>query len=135
VPLYSQLRYADLEARRADLRQAEARAAEVESKAALQVRRARREYRGSLAVSITAKRQARLASEALALIESAYADGASTSLEVSGARRQNQNAEVNAATQRLRSQMALLALLRALGEDLEQAAEGAKAAAPGPGAP
>jgi outer membrane protein TolC len=63
----------------------------------------------------TAERQAKLTREALTLAETAYANGAGTSLDVTDAQRANRTAEINAAAQRLRSQMTLLGLLKATG--------------------
>jgi outer membrane protein TolC len=118
VPLYSQSRYADLEARRAALRQAQARADDARRNAGLEARKARRDYLSAVASSQIAEHQATLAREGLALVESAYANGASTSLDVSDAQRALRNAELRHAAQRLRSQVALLRLLHAVGQDL-----------------
>ncbi|MBI5507160.1 MAG: TolC family protein [Deltaproteobacteria bacterium] len=119
VPIYNQLRYADLEQKRAALRQAELRAAELETSVELEVRKARRDYLAALSTATTAERQAALTREALTLTEAAYENGAATSLDVTDAQRNRQTAELNAATQRLRGQMTLLALLHAMGESPE----------------
>jgi outer membrane protein len=116
VPIYTEVRYADLDAKRAALRQAELRAAEVATNAELEARKARRDYLTSLATVDTAERQAQLTREALTLAETAYANGAGTSLDVTDAQRASRTAEINAAAQRLKSQMALLGLLKATGQ-------------------
>jgi outer membrane protein TolC len=118
VPLYNQPRYADLDAKRALVHQASLRAEQAVTNAELEIRRARRDYDSALAACETATRQAALAREALALAETAYSNGASTSLDLTDAERTAKAAATNAAAQRLRSQMALLTLLSALGTDL-----------------
>jgi len=117
VPLYSQVRFADLDAKRAARHQAELRVAETEASAALEVRKAQRDYRVALASLETAGHQAALAQEALQLTEAAYENGAATSLDVTDAQRTQTTAALNAAAQRLRSQISLLTLMRAAGDD------------------
>ncbi len=118
VPIYNEVRYADLDSKRAALRQATLREAELKRNAALEVRRAQRDYLVATSSAQIAARQVKLTHEALALTEAAFKNGAGTSLEVADAQRALRTAELGAATQRLRAQMALLTLLNALGQDL-----------------
>ena len=116
VPLYSQLRYADLEQKRAQHAQARVREADLLANAELEVRKAHRDFLSALSTVETAERQAALTREALSLTEIAYENGAVTSLEVTDAQRNHRMAELNTVAQKLRSQLALLGLLRATGE-------------------
>jgi outer membrane protein, multidrug efflux system len=116
VPLYNQLRYADLDAKQAARAQAALREADLRANAELEVRKASRDFRSALSSQDTAERQAALSREALALAEAAYQNGASTSLDVTDAQRSNRTAEINAVAQRLRSQMTLLNLMRVMGK-------------------
>jgi len=122
VPIYSELRHADLDSKRASLAQASLHEADLLAGAELEVRKAHRDYLASLNTEETAERQAALTREALALTESAYVNGASTSLDMTDAQRTNRTAELNAVAQRLRSQMALLTLMRVMGGRAESLA-------------
>jgi outer membrane protein TolC len=122
VPLYNEFRYAELDSKRAGVKQTELRAVDLANNAELEIRKAQRDYLSALALLGTAERQASLAREAFALAEAAYANGASTSLDVTDAQRARRTAEINAATQRLHSQVALLTLLKATGYKAEDLA-------------
>lgn len=115
VPLYNEGRYADLQMKRVALRQATLRSEDVLQQATLEVRKARRDYTSTLATVDTAQRQVELTQRALELAEAAYAQGAMTSLDVTDAQRMYRTAQMNAAAQRLRSQMLLLTLMKATG--------------------
>jgi len=118
VPIYNHFRYGDLDTKRAALRQSMVELDNLDGKASLAVRTSGRSYRSSLTSVETAERQVALAEEGLALAEAAYRAGASSSLDVTEARKAYLSAGVNVATQRLKSQITLLSLLDAMGEGL-----------------
>jgi outer membrane protein TolC len=62
----------------------------------------------------------RLAAQALTLAETAYENGTGNSLDVTDARRSSRSAEIDFAVKRFESQLALLQLLRAVGEDMSK---------------
>jgi outer membrane protein TolC len=122
VPIYNHFRYGDLDYKRAVLKQA---MIDEEDKAAhlgVEVRTARRDYLSALSANAIAERQVALASEALTLIEASYEAGTGTSLDVTDARRTLSATNVNLITTRLKAQIALLALLRAAGQDMQNVA-------------
>jgi outer membrane protein TolC len=118
VPIYNHFRYGDLDYRRAALQQSIIELENIKDEASLAIRMAARDYRSALLSIETAERQFALAGEGLALAEAAYKAGAATSLEVTEARKAHTSAGVNLATLRLRSQIALLSLLDAAGDEL-----------------
>jgi len=120
VPLYDHTRYADLDEKRSELRRAELQAKDTEQKALLEVRSVRRDYEKALAQVATAGKKARLAAQALTLSESAYENGTGNSLDVTDAFRGKRAAEIDLAVKRFESQMALLSLLRSVGEDISK---------------
>jgi outer membrane protein TolC len=116
VPLYDGgLRYGTLEERRAALRAAELREQELAQSASVEVRKAHRAWRTSLAKVDTAGRQVALAEEALRLAEAGYEAGASTNLEVVDAQRAKRDAEANLLVASYDSQVALATLLLSAG--------------------
>ncbi len=121
VPLYSHSMVGDIAERKAELRQAELRLEDAERQAAQAVRQALRDQRSSQAAVALAHERAGLADEALELVETAYAAGAGSSLEVSDARAGLMGAEVNRLTTELQAELDALVLLRALGSDLQTA--------------
>jgi len=118
VPIYNHFRYGDLDHRRASLHQAQIDEQDTQGQLALKVRKARRNYLTALSIGETAERQANLATEASTLVKESYNAGTGSSLEVTDARRNATAASVNLAAQKLKAQIALLSLLRAIGEDL-----------------
>ncbi|MFH1469496.1 MAG: TolC family protein [Pseudomonadota bacterium] len=118
VPLYSHSRFGDVHAKRAAVTQAEIKLQDVERSAGQAVRQALRDQQTSVAAEDLAQERAALAAEALGLAETAYAQGAGSSLEVSDAQTGQVAAEVNRLTSELRAQIATLSLLRALGADV-----------------
>ena len=118
VPIYNQFRYADLDHKRASLRQTMIQEQDLKQNTAMNVRLARRDYLTARLSEGIAERQTKLAAEALALAEAAYGAGTSSSLEVTDARRTASAADVNLASQRLRAQIAILKLLRAMGDSM-----------------
>ena len=118
VPLYNHARYGDLDMKRAALRRSEfereARIADV----SMNVRKARRDYASSLTSVTVAEQGETLAQEALTLTHAAYSGGAGSSLDVTDAMRTVMQADINLATKRLESQITLLRLLYAVGEDM-----------------
>jgi outer membrane protein TolC len=122
VPIYNKFRYADLDLKRASLKQAILQKKDVERSAAIEVRKARRNYLTALSSVVIAERQEKLVREALSLVEESYSAGTGTSLEVTDARRNLSALQVGLATQRLKAQISLLALLRSLGEDMSNLA-------------
>jgi outer membrane protein TolC len=111
----------DIAERKAELRQAELRLEDAERQAAQAVRQALRDQRSSQAAVALAHERAGLADEALELVETAYAAGAGSSLEVSDARAGLMGAEVNRLTTELQAELDALVLLRALGSELQTA--------------
>ena len=59
-----------------------------------------------------------MAKEALTLVEASYNAGTGSSLDVTDARRTSSSAIVNLAAKRLQSQISLLKLLSAVGDDM-----------------
>lgn len=120
VPIYNHYRYGDLDYKRASLRQAMLQAEDTEQNVSLEVRKARRDYLTALSSVEIAENQARLATEALTLVEAAYGAGTGSSLDVTDARRTKSAADVNLVAQRLQAQLALLNLLKAIGGDMTE---------------
>ncbi len=120
VPLYDHTRYADLDEKRAALRQAELQAKDTERRALLEVRQARRDYEKAMAQVATAQEKARLSTQALTLSETAYENGTGNSLDVTDAYRGKRAAEIDLAVKRFESQLTLLMLLRAVGDDMSK---------------
>jgi outer membrane protein TolC len=118
VPLYNHYRYGDLDYKRAALKQAMLQAEDTEQNVSLEVRKARRDYLTALSSVEIAENQARLATEAMSLVEAAYEAGTGSSLDVTDARRTKSATDVNLVAQRLQAQLALLNLLEAIGEDM-----------------
>jgi outer membrane protein TolC len=122
VPIFNYFRYGDLDYKRAALRQAMIQEGDKAQQLGVEVRTARRDYLSALSANAIAERQVALAGEALALIEASYEAGTGTSLDVTDARRTLSAANVNLVTTRLKAQIALLALLRAAGQDMQDVA-------------
>jgi len=122
VPIYNHFRYGDLDYKRAALSQAMIDEENKASHLGVEVRSARRDYLSALSANAIAERQVALAREALTLIEASYEAGTGTSLDVTDARRTISAANVNLITTRLKAQIALLALLRAAGRDMQTVA-------------
>ncbi len=118
VPIYNQFRYGDLDLKRASLRQAAIQRQDAEQNVSLEVRKARRDCLTAFLSVDSAAKQEQLAKEALVLVEAAYNAGTGSSLDVTDARRTAAAAEINLATKRLESQIALLSLLNSVGQDL-----------------
>ncbi len=118
VPLYSHAMVGDIGERKAELRQAQLQLEDTEQQAAQTVRQALRDQHSSEAAVSLAHERATLAGEALGLVETAYAAGAGSSLEVSDARSSVVGAEVNRLTTELQAQLDALVLHRALGGDM-----------------
>ena len=119
VPIYDGgFRYGTLTERRAALAAADLREQDLARSASLEVRKAHRAWRTSIAKVDTARRQAALAEEALRLAEAAYDAGASTNLEVVDAQRQQRDAEANLLVVSYDSQVALASLLLSAGMPL-----------------
>lgn len=125
VPIFDEVRYADLDAKRAALHRAELDAAWAELNAGLEVRKAKRAWQTAVEQVATAQRKARLSAESLRLAETAYENGTGSSLEVTDARRQSRLADIDLAVKRFDAQLALLTLLRATGEDMRALAHNA----------
>lgn len=118
VPLYDYTRYADLDRDRAGHRRAVLEEQDANAQAALEVRGAERSWKEATTLADSARQSAELAQETLRLVESAYANGTGTSLEVSDARRTSRQALTNLAARELDVQLALLELLRTVGTDM-----------------
>ncbi len=120
IPIYNHFRYGDLDEKRAIIKQAELGLTNGEDKAAREVRKARRDYAAALSSVLTADKQVALAEEALKLTEAAYLAGSGDSLAVTDARQNYIAAGFNRATLELKSELALLTLLDAVGAELPQ---------------
>ncbi|MBN1337151.1 MAG: TolC family protein [Deltaproteobacteria bacterium] len=118
VPVFSLSRFGALDQKRAAMRRAEIEREHVEIQAGQAVRQAVRDQQTALAAVSLAVERAELAREAVALTETAYAQGAGSSLEVSDAEANRLAAEVNRLTSELQAQVDTLHLLRALGSDI-----------------
>jgi outer membrane protein TolC len=118
VPIYNHQRYGELDMQRVALRQAMLQEDDILVNAALEVRRLRREYLAKLSSLLVAERQKELAKQALTLIEASYEIGTGSSLEVTDAHKTRTMAEVNVTVKRFEVQSALLALLKAIGQDI-----------------
>ncbi len=118
IPIYNQFRYADLDYRRAVIRKAMIQEDQTALSASMEVRQQRRNYLTALASVEIAKRQSEMGREALTLVQAAYQAGTGSSLEVTDAQRNALTADISFATKKLESQIALLTLLHAIGEDM-----------------
>jgi outer membrane protein TolC len=118
VPLYDQMRYADLDKKRASLKKARLQVEETELNAGLEVRTARRDYVTSQKLLKAAREQAVLSYEMLRLTEEAYKTGTGSSLDVTDANRSSRQDIITLAIKTLDHQIALLRLLRAVGKDM-----------------
>jgi outer membrane protein len=120
VPIYNHMRYADLDEKRASFQKSRIEAENAAQNAELEVRKALRDYMTALEQLETSKEQAVLSREALFLAETAYESGAGTSLEVTDASRSSRQDEVTLALKKFEIQLALLNVLRAIGEDMKE---------------
>jgi outer membrane protein TolC len=120
IPLYDQMRYGNLDLKRAQIRQTTIQQQELVRNISLEVRNARRDYLTSLTSVKIAERRAVLSEEALTLAEAAFEAGTGSSLDVTESRRTTSSANVDLASKRLQSQLALLKLLDAIGADLTE---------------
>jgi len=118
VPIFQFFKVGELWEKEAAVRIAELKELDVRQQASREVRQARRDYRTAVSTNLIATQQVKLAKEALSLAGTAYKAGVGSSLEVTDARRTFSAAEVNRATTRLKAQIALLVLHRALGNDI-----------------
>ncbi len=100
------------------MRQAQLESKDAEQNAALEIRKARRNYLTAVKKIATAKEQAELASQTMKLTEYEYVAGMGSSLEVTDATRASREAEINLAARRFEAQIALLSLFRAAGGDM-----------------
>ncbi|MDX9719916.1 MAG: TolC family protein [Myxococcota bacterium] len=118
IPLYNQMRYGQLDEMRANIEKSEVELRTTSLNVGKEVRQLRRDYLTAVAAIDSAQRQSLLADEGLELAMSAYEAGAGSSLEVSDALKLDASAAINVAASRLRAQMTLLQLYRALGDDM-----------------
>jgi len=124
VPLFQWANFGKLREQQASLRIARLKADDARDRATQEVRQARRDWKSARSAEELAARQIELAREAMGLAQTAYEAGAGSSLDVTDARRTLTAAEVNGLMARLKTQMAVLGLTRALGQDvLERVAE------------
>jgi len=123
VPIYNQIRYADLDRNRALLKKARLEAEDAKQSTAMEVRRAGRDFHVAMAQVNAAEEQVVLTREATTLAEAAYESGTGDSLAVTDARRSSREAEVMLATRRFEAQLALLQLMRSVGVDMAGIAE------------
>jgi outer membrane protein TolC len=120
VPLYDHTRYAELDQARADLTKNELLEQDAKRQAILQVRQARGDWHKSGALAVSALERATLAAETLKLAEAAYVNGSGSSLDVTDAQRTNNQAAIDLTIKRFDAQLALLALMRTVGQDMSK---------------
>ena len=98
----------------------EAQLAEAERDARLEVRQAARDLAAARERATLASTRVGRARETLALSERSYVESGGSSLEVSDARRDVRRAEEELLTRQLETQLRLVDLLAATGNDLRQ---------------
>ena len=118
VPLYNHFRYGELDKRKAELKQAQLELENIRAASRLEVRTAQFDYETSLTSIEVAETQVRLASEGLSLTLASFEVGTGDSLSVTNARQTFVAAQFNLMSVQLKSQLALLKLLDAMGEEL-----------------
>ncbi len=115
VPLLDASRYADLDERRAALRQAEFSLQAARRSADQETRGAARDLAAAQQAATSARGRVTLAAEALRFAEQAYAVGVGTALELSDARQSLASAQVDLLRRDLQISVAALSLRRAVG--------------------
>ncbi len=118
VPIYNHYRYGNLDEKRAQLKQIEYTINNTKNKAGLAVRKASRDYATALSSVVTAKQQTELAKEGLKLTEASYIAGTGDSLSVTNARQTYVASGFNLTTQELKAELALIALIDVLGDEI-----------------
>ncbi len=118
IPLFKYSDYPKIKENRIAQRQAEIKIERMIQDMGQIVRQAYREYQTSLINVESAERQMELAKESMKIAEKAFEVGAGTSLEVTDARRTVLEVELNYVNSMLKTQLALLNLLEAIGEPL-----------------
>jgi outer membrane protein TolC len=118
VPLYSQQNVGAIKTAKAELRQLQIQKEDTKQKLLWDVRQARRDYMTALAAVEIATNQAKLAGEALTLVEAAFGAGTGSSLDLTDAQRTASQAAVNLTGKHLDAQISLIKLLRMVGDDL-----------------
>jgi outer membrane protein TolC len=118
VPLYSQVNVGAVKESKADYRQSLIDLRDARENASVEVRKARRDYLTALSSVKIADNQAGLAKEALVLTRAAYNAGTGSSLDVTDAQQTASSAAVNLVSKHLEAQIALIKLLRSIGDDI-----------------
>ena len=118
IPLFDYSKYGVLDERRAALRTTELERESTINTTKQNVRKAKREYYSALFNVDNAKRQFELAREAMQLTEAAYANGASTFIDVTNARNTVASAAIAYVTAGIQSELSLISLISVLGRDI-----------------
>lgn len=117
IPLFNHGDHLKISEGKVAARQAELQIENLTQSIGQSVRQALREYQTALTDAQSAKRSLDLTAETLSLSETAFEIGTGTSLEVTDSRRTHIEAEVNLVTSELKTQLALLNLLQAVGRE------------------
>ena len=118
VPLFDYSKFGVLDERRAAMRATELERESTINTTKQNVRKAKREYYSALFNVDNAKRQFELAREAMQLTEAAYANGASTFIDVTNARNTVASAAIAYVTAGIQSELSLISLISVLGRDI-----------------
>ncbi|MCP4197325.1 MAG: TolC family protein [Proteobacteria bacterium] len=118
VPLYSHASVGAVKQSKADYQQSLIDLRDARENASVEVRKARRDYLTAISSATIADNQANLAKEALSLTKAAYNAGTGSSLDVTDAQQTASSAAVNLVSKHLEAQIALIKLLRSIGDDI-----------------
>jgi outer membrane protein len=118
VPLYSQVNVGAVKESKADYQQSLIDLRDARENTSIEVRKARRDYLTALSSVEIADNQANLAKEALTLTRAAFNAGTGSSLDVTDAQQTASSAAVNLVSKHLEAQIALIKLLRSIGDDI-----------------
>jgi outer membrane protein TolC len=120
-PIFTMQSLGAVKVAQADMRKARFELEDAERKLAWDVRQARRDYIAALSSVQIADKWSKLANDGLRLIRASFEVGTSSSLDVTDAQRTASMAAVNLGAKRLDAQIALMKLLRAMGDDIPSA--------------
>lgn len=118
IPIFDYSKFGVLDERKAAIRSTQLEMESTINSTKQKVRKAKREYYSALFAVDNAKRQFELAREAMQLTEAAYANGASTFVDVTNARNNVSAAAIGYVTAGIQSELSLIALLSTLGRDI-----------------
>ena len=118
IPLFDYSKFGVLDERRAAMLATDLERESTINATKQNVRKAKREYYSALFNVDNAKRQFELAREAMQLTEAAYANGASTFIDVTNARNAVASAAIAYVTAGIQSELSLISLISVLGRDI-----------------